>query len=334
MGGAYPPVLYLPGGELSIGWNFNGVMAPPGFQGISRDAWALSRIQHDVVTHAQLVELGFTHEAIRHRIRVGRLFVLWPGVYAVGRPNVTRLGRWKAATLACGPESALAGESGAALVGLRSREGPTVQIAVPERLRRSLPGIEVRRCRDLAEHVTQVREIPVCSPPLLLVQLSARLPRDSVEAAINQADKLDLIDPEALRSAIEALKGRPGVAQLRSILDRATFRLSDSKLERLFRPIARRAGLPQPLMGETVNGFQVDFWWPTLNFVVETDGLRYHRTALTQTRDLRRDQAHDRAGTWHSRFSHAQIAFEPRYVEETLVAKRCQIEAFSKTVGS
>jgi very-short-patch-repair endonuclease len=27
-----------------------------------------------------------------------------------------------------------------------------------------------------------------------------------------------------------------------------------------------------------VNGFRVDFYWPDLGLVVETDGLTYHRT--------------------------------------------------------
>jgi len=299
---------------------------------MSRAAWALARSQHAVVTYEQLRELGFTPSAIRHRIRSGRLFVLWPGVYAVGHPAVSRFGRWKAATLACGEGSALAGDSGAALVHLRQREGPQIEIAVPEHVVRSLDGIRARRCRGLAEHVTEVRGIPVCSTPLLLVQLSARLGRDPAETLINRADKLDLVDPVTLRGSIEALKGRPGVAQLRSVLDRATFQLSDSKLERLFRPLARRARLPAYVMGETINGFEVDFWFPSLHYVVETDGLRYHRTALTQSRDLRRDHAHDRAGTWHSRFSHAQIAFEPDYVVEQLMAKRLRIEAFSGSV--
>jgi len=298
---------------------------------ISAAAWQLAEAQHGVVTRAQLLALGYTPDAIKHRLRTGRLFALWPGVYAVGRRRVSRLGMWKAATLVCGPYSALCGESGAALVDLRSREGRRIEVAVPQGVVRSRRGIKLCRCRDLADHVTEVSGIPVCSTPLLLVQLSARLGRDSLEAAINRADKLDLIDPEALRTAIEALRGRPGVAQLRSILDRATFRLSDSKLERLFRPLVRRAGLPQPEMGETINGYDVDFWWPELNFVVETDGLRYHRTALTQTRDLRRDHAHERAGTWHLRFSHAQIAFEPSYVEEQLVIKKRQIEAFARS---
>jgi very-short-patch-repair endonuclease len=251
-------------------------------------------------------------------------------VYAVGHMGVTRLGRWKAATLGCGPHSALCGESGAALMGLCDRDGPHIEVAVPPGVVRSRQGIELRRVERLADHATQARGIPVCTLPLLLVQLSARLDRDPTEELINRADKLDLVDPEALREALLPLKGRPGVAQLRSILDRATFQLSRSKLERLFRPLARRAGLGEYVMGEWVNGFEVDFWFPALNYVVETDGLRYHRTAQTQARDLRRDQAHDRAGTWHSRFSHAQIAFERSYVEEQLIAKRRQIEAFGR----
>lgn len=302
-------------------------MATSTYRQIAGAAWRCAREQHDTITYAQLRELGFTHSAIRHRQRIGRLFELWPEVYAVGRPATTRLGLWKAATLACGAGSALAGESGAALRGLRSHEGPYVEVAVPENQQRALKGIKAYRCRGLENHVEAVRGIPACSTPLLLVQLAARLGRDSIEAAINEADKLDLIDPEALRGSLDSLRGRPGVANLRRILDRHTFRLSQSQLERRFRPIARRAGLPEPLMGPVVNGFVVDFYWPSLNYVVETDGLRYHRTAITQTRDLVRDQTHDAAGTARSRFSHAQISFEPGYVEAILRAKRLELES-------
>ena len=302
-------------------------MTPPTSQRMAATAWGLARAQHDVITHEQLRGLGFSVEAIRHRIRTGRLFALWPGVYAVGRPRVSRLGRWKAATLACGPESALCGESMAALRRIRSHEGRSVEVAIPPRSKRSLAGIRIHRVEGLADHVTQVHGILVCTSPFVLVQLAARLGRDSVEEAINRADKLDLIDPEALLASLEGLRGRPGVARLRRILDRQTFRLSDSALERRFRPIARRAGLPEPEMGEWVNGFKVDFWWPSLDLVVETDGLRYHRTPLAQTRDLVRDQTHDATGTAHLRFSHAQIAFQPEYVQRALAVKRRQLES-------
>ena len=95
---------------------------------------------------------------------------------------------------------------------------------------------------------------------------------------MNEADKLGLIDAESLRARIDEHRGARGVSMLRRLLDRNTLVMTDSELERRFVPITQRAGLPAPLTQEWVNGFRVDFYWPELALVVETDGLRYHRT--------------------------------------------------------
>ena len=105
---------------------------------------------------------------------------------------------------------------------------------------------------------------------------------------------------------------------LRKLLDKRTFRLSDSDLEVLFRPIAAEAGLPFPLSKQLVNGWEVDFYWPDLGLVVETDGLRYHRTASSQTRDIRRDRAHALAGMTALRFAHYEVKHEPARVRAEL----------------
>jgi hypothetical protein len=81
---------------------------------------------------------------------------------------------------------------------------------------------------------------------------------------------------------------------------------------------ARRAGLPEPLTRYRLNGFRVDFYWPGLGLVVETDGLRYHRTPAEQARDRLRDQAHAAAGLTPLRFTHAQVRWEAPDVERTL----------------
>jgi very-short-patch-repair endonuclease len=141
-----------------------------------------------------------------------------------------------------------------------------------------------------------------------------------LEAAINECDKADLIDPESLRTELAGRPGVHGVARLRSILDRRSFVLTDSDLERRFLPLARRAGLSRPLTGVMVNGFKVDFYWPELGLIVETDGLRYHRTAAQQARDRRRDQVHTAAGLAPLRFTHADVSREPDQVVETLEA--------------
>jgi very-short-patch-repair endonuclease len=145
-----------------------------------------------------------------------------------------------------------------------------------------------------------------------------------LERAVNEADRLGLIDPSALRAALEAYRGRHGARRLRELLDRRTFRLTDSELERFFLPLAAQVGLPLPLTRQQVNGFRVDFFWPELRLVVETDGLRYHRTPAEQARDRVRDQTHLAAGFTPLRFTHEQVRYEAGYVRETLrdVARR------------
>ena len=110
------------------------------------------------------------------------------------------------------------------------------------------------------------------------------------------------------------------MARLRTWLDRRTFRLARSRLERLFLPLARDVGLPVPDTKAWVNGFEVDFLWRELRLVVETDGLRHHRTPAQQTRDHRRDQAHVAAGFTALRFTHEQVRYEPGHVLKTLIA--------------
>jgi very-short-patch-repair endonuclease len=151
-----------------------------------------------------------------------------------------------------------------------------------------------------------------------LIDVATRLSPSQLEAAINETNKRGLLDPDGLRSALEMMARRPGVARLRRILDRRTFALTDSALERRFLPLARDAHLPLPQTGRHVNGFKVDFYWPDIGLVVETDGLRYHRTASRQARDRLPDQAHTAAGLTCLRFTHEQVTFEPEHVRETL----------------
>jgi very-short-patch-repair endonuclease len=153
-----------------------------------------------------------------------------------------------------------------------------------------------------------------------LIDLATVLSVERLEAAVNETDRFGLIDPERLREAVEAHAGVEGVAALRAVLDRRTFRLTDSELERRFLRLIRRAGLPPPRTRQRVNGFRVDFHWPELDLVVETDGLRYHRTPAQQARDRLRDQTHARAGVAVLRFTHAQVALEPDYVVEVLTS--------------
>jgi len=278
-------------------------------------AWRLTKQQHGVISRGQLLELGFSSHAIEHRLADGRLHPIWRGVYAVGRPELTRHGRFIGAVLSCGPEAVLSHASGAALWEIRQSQRSHIEVSVPDSVRRRHPRIVVHRRANLRpEDVTRRHGIPVTTPICTIVDLAPRLTRDQIEAMINEADKRDLVDPETFRSTLEEMPSRPGLPTVRSILDRRTFVLTDSELERRFLRIARRAGLPLPMTGCVVNGFKVDFYWPDLRLVVETDGIRFHRTAAQQERDRLRDHAHLGAGLIPLRFTHGQIRFEPDYV--------------------
>jgi very-short-patch-repair endonuclease len=279
----------------------------------------LARRQHGVVTRRDLLRIGFTSAAIEHRLATGRLWRVARGVYTVGWPLTDRKQGWMAAVLICGDGALLSHASAAALWGIGPRGTGLVDVSIRRHCGVSRPGIRARSRPRLPERdVGELHGIPVTTPVRTLIDQATELRRSRLDRMVNEADKRDLIDPETLRIALDDHVGERGVRALRTVLDRQTFRLSDSELEVLFRPIATAAGLPAPLTKQMVNGFEVDFHWPHLGLVVETDGWRYHRTASAQTRDALRDQTHTAAGLTPLRFSHHQVKYEPRHVRQVL----------------
>lgn len=283
---------------------------------VSAPIWNLARKQHGVITRRQLLDLGFGSEAVEHRIAKGRLHRLWRGVYAVGRPEIDQKGRWMAAVLSCGPDALLSHGSAAVLWGM-AQTGAGIDVVIPEGAYRRRPGIRVHRRSGLgAENRRQVAGIPVTDPISTLVDLASKPPDWKLERAINEADRLDLVDLETLRSTIDLLPPRPGLARLRRLLGGQP--LTDTGLERRFLAIARLAGTPVPETQMVLNGYRVDFYWSDLGLIVEVDGWRYHRTAGEQATDHRRDQTHMTAGLTTLRFAESQIRHEPAEVRRTL----------------
>jgi very-short-patch-repair endonuclease len=273
-----------------------------------------------VITRAQLLALGYSRKAIEHRLVTSRLHAIWPGVYAVGRPEVSRYGRWMAATLRCG--GVLSHGTAAMLWTVTPYSPGDIHVSVS----RGHPSGFVVHRRQAFDH-TRHYGIPVTTPVQTLVDIASDLKRDDLEQAINEADKRRLVDPERLRAALDSLPRAPGIGILRATLDYRTFTMTDTHLERLFLPIAAAAGLPKPLTQQWVNGFRVDFYWPDLGLVVETDGLTYHRTPAQQAEDAVRDQTHTAAGLVPLRFTRAQVKYEPERVREVLMAVAGRLRA-------
>jgi len=228
-----------------------------------------------------------------------------------------------AAVLACGGPgmAALSHSSAAALfkIGVEQAAGIEISRRSPDEIRP--PGIRVHRRPSLQGGWYGLYEgIPITTPVQTLIDLATRHDTPRMERAMNEADRLGLVRTHDLRKALDQHPGEPGVARLRAIIDRATFRYTRSELERAFLPLVRKAGLPTPRTSVYVNKYEVDFHFPDLGLVIETDGLTYHRTPAEQRKDRERDQAHTAAGLTQLRFSHGQIKYEPAGVIRTLRA--------------
>ena len=98
---------------------------------------------------------------------------------------------------------------------------------------------------------------PLCHPPSTLLHAYGLA---QLEAAIHEADKLDFVDPERLLTLFDTLRDGLASVELRRVLDHRSFVLTDTKLERLCVPIARKAGLPKPLTRNRLERFRVDFF--------------------------------------------------------------------------
>ncbi|MBS1893307.1 MAG: type IV toxin-antitoxin system AbiEi family antitoxin domain-containing protein [Actinobacteria bacterium] len=293
-------------------------MATKKLQPWSQRAWDLTRQQHGVVTRRQLLALGMPATTIRARLGAGRLHRLERGVYAVGRPDVGRLGHLMAAVLACGPGARLSHRSAGELWRISPKAQGWIDVSVPNDSLRRRHGIRLHRRVDFGT-TRIVKGVPVADPISVLIDLAAELPRDEVEDAVNEADRLDLVRTHRLRLALDAEIGRPGVGRLKRILDAQTFSKAANALERRFLAIVREAGLPAPTTQKQLGRYRVDFFWPELGLVVEADSLRHHRTAAEQTVDLSRDQTHARRGLRTLRFSHSQVFYRPDQVRAVLV---------------
>jgi very-short-patch-repair endonuclease len=271
-----------------------------------RSAWELARTQHGVITRIQLLALGFTHAAVRHRIACGRLRRIYPGVYAVGQLPLSQKGTWMAAVLACGETAALSHDSAAALWALAKAENGAIHVSVLSQ-RRSRDDIVPHKRQEL--NATTRHGIRVTTPAQTLIDVAGDWPQPKLEQAIGEAVLCGLCSLSALRTAATKA-GRAG-APLRAVIDRVTFRVTQSELEREFLRLVAKANLPLPDTQQRFGKTRVDFYWPAFGLIVETDGAQFHANALQQTADRKREHAHIRAGRIPLRITHWQVFKEP-----------------------
>lgn len=161
---------------------------------------------------------------------------------------------------------------------------------------------------------THIDLLPVTTPARTILDLAGVLAPHHVEAALKQADLLDLFDLGALRAVVAAHPRHPGRRELTALLDETARRelaLTLSELEIHFRALCDAHRLPYPAVNARPLGFRVDFLWVDARLAVETDGWDTHRTRTAFEEDRARDQALAVAGYRTVRFTHRQVVDSP-----------------------
>ena len=279
-------------GVMQTDWGFEpaGRAQSPTHQR-ERGLAALATRQHGTVSYQQVLELGFSASAIARMLANGRLSRLHRGVYAVGHGALHRLARWKAATLAGGPEARLSHRSATALWGCVAPGASRIDISVPADSDggRRLPELRVhRRGVLLSRDGTEREGIPVTSLARTLLDFASTKARPAtLLEACEQSVTLGLFDLAAFADLLDRSRGQRGTRRLCAALEQLTDDpgLLRSELERRLRSLVLSSSLPSPLVNHHVTGtgrlHEGDLVWRVMRFGW-TDGV--HRPAWTIAR--------------------------------------------------
>lgn len=255
----------------------------------SAQTWRLAARQHGVLARRQLLALGFSAAAVQHRIAYGRLHPVVRGIYAVGWPHLDPRRRWAAAVLTAaagdrgapsptqpylGDAAALSHRSAAALWGVGEEHRGQIDLTVRRREARPRHGLRIHGRPALApEAIVTFEDLPVTSPVQTLIDIATELGPIAIERAVNDADKRDLIDPEALRLALNDHAGEPGVCPAA----RSSTASPSASPTRTWRSTSARSPPPPASPPRSANsgstGSKSTFFWPNLGLVVETSGF-------------------------------------------------------------
>jgi very-short-patch-repair endonuclease len=153
--------------------------------------------------------------------------------------------------------------------------------------------------------------------PRTLLDLSAVLQRDELRGALRQAEQLRLTDRLWLGDLIERYPRRPGVPDLRALVEEARAGLPRvrGELEERFQALLLNAAVPRPATNILIEDHEVDCAWLEHRLVVELDSRTHHDTREAFETDRARDRRLAAAGWRVVRITWRQLLDTPREVE-------------------
>lgn len=287
---------------------------------------AVAAKQYGAVSTKQLEHLG-VHRRMRSAwVRSGRLLRLGPRSYAVaGSPRSWLRAVWAAAADFEGV-GYVAGRACARLHGLDGFDSNDVEVLTTREHRRmSAPYVvrSTRRPLGRGDTVT-VAGIRCLNPERLILEAPLfHFTQSETENAIDSAIRERLVSEGRLRDRVVAwhdsrIKGS------RQLLEAMTDTGGESRLERAFLAIVRRAALPRPELRKVWRDgartlARIDATFPG-GLLVELEGHRTHSTRRQRASDEERRTAMTLRGQRFIVFTYIQVRDKPGWVAEQVAA--------------
>jgi very-short-patch-repair endonuclease len=241
-----------------------------------------AKSQSGLITRTQLLAVGFTDHQIYGLVGSARLVALHRGVFLVGGAPLTDAVRLHAATLAT--KGVASHRSAAHLLGLIDSPPSRAEITI-DRTKSNRAEFITHRSGDLRTgDTTTINGVRTTNATRTLVDLGSVVRADLLETALERAllTRKTTVDRLLRRFFELAVRGRPGIAALRSLLVERdpTLAPAESDLETLLMKILRDGGLPTPVRQHEVeidgHIFRLDAAYPELLIFMEGDGFGVH----------------------------------------------------------
>jgi very-short-patch-repair endonuclease len=261
--------------------------------------------QWNVLSIDELRACGLTKQAVAKRVRAGRLFPRFRGVFAVGHPHVSLEGCFLAAVKACGAGAVLSHFAAAALWGLLVWDFRDPEVTAPT-LRKHL-GIRAHKSQSIER--TFHKGIPVTPPLRTLIDLSSMLPYATLRRAVNEALNKRLVKPHQLVTA-----NHRGAKRLRAVV--ASGAPTRNEFEDLVHALL--GDLPKPHTNQPFLGYVPDFLWPDHHVILEADGRDTHDQLLARADDKARQRVLEQNGYTVLRVTWRQATTQPQKLQARL----------------
>jgi hypothetical protein len=164
------------------------------------------------------------------------------------------------------------------------------------------------------EDRASLERVPVTAIPRTLLDFAAVDPY-FLRQALDNAQRLGLLDLIAIDALLSRSRGFRGVARLRdALVPHRTDAFTRSGLERSFLALIKKFGLPRPSMNLFIEGVELDAYWPSERFAVELDTFDYHGTPAAFEDDRVRQENLKLAGIEMVRITGTRMDREPEAV--------------------